>query len=369
MSEKKRINPIVIDIVHDVVGKSGKDLQYCFFLPSEIEGFYNFLDEFGRTLATGVSSNHPFPFLHDGHAWTINNFLINDQRASGNWSNSAPTPLQPPGPGQGSGEDQDGSFQASSSGGVVPEAATEVKAEAAPVLPVGAIEIKTVTGGSDKDKLKGCYFMYGGTTWSLYNKSGDLLQSGFTSATSFTFNHDSNKPNGTKITWTVTSFAISATAASGNWSNPDDPTVTGEQDGTFQASSSGGVEPEAINEPAAAAPAGSLEIKTVTGGSDKDKLKDCYFVVSGSTWSLYNKNGVLLASGQTSATGFTFEHDSNKPSGTKITWTITNFVISTTAASGNWSNPDSITGDQDGTFQASSSGGVGEGQVAAGASA
>ena len=127
-------------------------------------------------------------------------------------------------------------------------------------------------------------------------------------------------------------------------------------------------ETHANNETAPDPPPGALVVDA-TGSADASKFNGCYFVVSGSTWSLYNKNGVLLASGQTSATGFTFEHDSNKPSGTKITWTITNFVISATAASGNWSNPDSITGDQDGTFQASSSGGVGEGQVAAGASA
>lgn len=105
--------PIVIDHVDDSRGKSGQDLKRCFFLPSDVKGFYDFFDEHGRTLATGISSNNPFPFLLHGHAWTIQMGLINDLVASGGWNNNAPAPLGP-----GSSGEQDGSFQASSSGGV-----------------------------------------------------------------------------------------------------------------------------------------------------------------------------------------------------------------------------------------------------------
>ena len=125
MSDNIPIKPIeeriVIHKVHDETGKSGKDLKNCFFLPTEIEGFYNFFDRHGRTLATGVSSDNPFPFLLDGHAWTIQMGKIDDSFAHGSWTNSAPTPLGP-----GSDAEEDGSFQASSSGDVETEAETRL---------------------------------------------------------------------------------------------------------------------------------------------------------------------------------------------------------------------------------------------------
>jgi hypothetical protein len=127
-------------------------------------------------------------------------------------------------------------------------------------------------------------------------------------------------------------------------------------------------ETDAKNETAPTAPAGALDIDTVTGTSDKDKLKNCYFVVSGTVWYLYNKNGVLLTTGNTNATTFTFDHDA-KASGGKITWTITNFSISTTAASGSWSNNDSQKREQGGSFQASSGGAMEEGEATSAASA
>jgi hypothetical protein len=236
MSDKDPFKPIVIDVVKEVKGNSGKDLKHCFFLPAELKGFYNFFDEHGRTLATGVKSNESFPFLLHGHAWTINMINITDEFANGSWSNSAPTPLVPPYPNPGSGQEQEGSFQASSGGGADTDAITE-SVTANP--PLGAIVIDKVTGNSDKDKLKGCYFTVSGTTYNLYNKNGKLLQSGISNGTNFSFNHDKAPGGSNDIAWTVTNFFISQAAASGNWSNPDSP--LGVQEGSFQASSGGGM--------------------------------------------------------------------------------------------------------------------------------
>lgn len=126
--------------------------------------------------------------------------------------------------------------------------------------------------------------------------------------------------------------------------------------------------PGAKNETAPTAPSGALDDWTLTGTSDKEKLKNCYFWVSGTTWTLYNKDGTSLASGQTSATTFSFEHDSKGPN-QKITWTVTGFSISTTLASGSWSNDDSVKREQGGSFQASSGGVIGEGEATSAASA
>lgn len=235
MSDKDPIKPIVILEVKPQTGKSGNELKDCFFMPSEIEGFYNFLDKHGRTLATGVSSDSSFPFLLDGHAWTIEMGRMTDVHAHGSWSNSAPAPI-----GSGPAAEQDGSFQASSSGGAEPDAITE---SVSATTPTGACVIDGVSGTSDKDKLRECYFVQSGTTWNLYNKHGVLLQSGISSGNDFTFNHDKNPGNNNTISWTVTSFTISTqdsiTTASGNWTN-NDPSIVDEQSGSFQASSSGG---------------------------------------------------------------------------------------------------------------------------------
>jgi hypothetical protein len=229
--------PIVIDEVREEKGKTGRDLKHCYFLPTDIKGFYNFFDEHGRTLATGVSSDKPFPFLLDGHAWTIQMGTINDLVASGSWTNNAPAPINP---GSGPAAEQDGSFQASSSGGVEPDAMAE---DVADTPPSNAVVIEGVEGTSDKDKLKGCYFLASGGAWNLYNKKGGVLKTGISSGNDFSFDHDKDA-NNTTITWTVTDFVISTqdliTTASGNWTNTD-PTIVNEQSGSFQASSSGGI--------------------------------------------------------------------------------------------------------------------------------
>ena len=114
-------------------------------------------------------------------------------------------------------------------------------------------------------------------------------------------------------------------------------------------------------------PAGAIVI-TATGTKDKDKLTDCYFVLTNNntTWTLYSKGGTQLATGQTNVTGFTFNHDLLKGSpSTKIAWSITNFNVTqsgiTITITGSWSNdddPDAAAGPQSGSFQGSSSGSI-----------
>ena len=89
-----------------------------------------------------------------------------------------------------------------------------------------------------------------------------------------------------------------------------------------------------------------IKIDSVTGGSHKNDLKNCYFLpatVAG-TYNFYDTNNNSLASNLTSGTDFSFNLDSHN-------WTITNFVISDSAASGDWTIP-SITAEEDGSFQA-----------------
>ena len=89
-----------------------------------------------------------------------------------------------------------------------------------------------------------------------------------------------------------------------------------------------------------------IKIDSVTGGSHKDDLKKCYFLpaaVAG-TYNFYDTNNNSLASNLTSGSDFSFTLDSHN-------WEITSFVISDSAASGDWTFP-SITAEEDGTFQA-----------------
>jgi hypothetical protein len=89
-----------------------------------------------------------------------------------------------------------------------------------------------------------------------------------------------------------------------------------------------------------------IKIDSVTGGGHKDDLKNCYFLpaATAGTYNFYDTNNNSLASNLTSGTDFSFNLDSHN-------WTITNFVISDSAASGDWTIP-SITAEEDGTFQA-----------------
>jgi len=100
------------------------------------------------------------------------------------------------------------------------------------------IKITTVTGDKDKDDLKNCYFLPSETVsgaYGFYDTNNNLLSSDITGS-SFSFSLND-------LNWEITSLVISTTAASGNWSN-DDPTITADEDGTFQAQVGGGGEPE-----------------------------------------------------------------------------------------------------------------------------
>ena len=232
-------NPIVIRNAHDKNGNTGGMLKGCYFLPSELKGFFNFFTPKGKTLATGISSGRSFPILLGDLAWTLE-CTIDDQGATGIWRNTAP----------GIGQEQDGSFQASSGPGDVP---AESDGESVAVTPPpGAVVINNVLGTSDSPKLKQMYFVKDpgpNNNWNLYNKNGKFIESGIQSGADFNFQHDSYTTGGgqtVKIVWTVTEFVITPQAASGSWTNTD-PGSTGDQGGSFQASSGPGADAEAAS--------------------------------------------------------------------------------------------------------------------------
>jgi hypothetical protein len=219
-------------VVINETSDGGSQLMECFFLPGNVHGAYNLYDPEANLLAANVVSGQEFNFTVEGVHFKIHDFKADDIAASGKWK----THDDPTG-------DTGGSFQASSSGGA--DTDTDAISDVAPPAPAGAITMQTVTGTSDKAKLATCYFMQVGTTntYNLYNKNGGLLASGLTNGNNFGFEHDALTPT-TKINWSITQFAISSTAASGSWSN-NDPSATAAQGGSFQASSSGTLDPVA----------------------------------------------------------------------------------------------------------------------------
>ena len=99
------------------------------------------------------------------------------------------------------------------------------------------IKIDTVTGGKSKDELKGCYFLPSTTVsgaYDFFDTNNNSLASGIT-GTSFSFILDSHN-------WDIENLVISASAASGDWSN-DIASITADEEGTFQAQAGSG-EPE-----------------------------------------------------------------------------------------------------------------------------
>ena len=96
-----------------------------------------------------------------------------------------------------------------------------------------------------------------------------------------------------------------------------------------------------------------IKIDSVTGGSHKNDLKNCYFLpaTTAGTYNFYDTNNNSLASNLTSGSNFSFTLDGHS-------WEITSFVISDSSASGNWATTPSITLEEDGTFQAQASTGV-----------
>ena len=216
-----------------------------------------------------------------------------------------------------------------------------------PIRPKIVIEKITRNGPGSGDQLYNCYFLVTDTTgvYNLYNQESNILAANIVSGQNFNFTVE-------KVHFNIHDFVIDDTFAKGHWSgNP----LSNEPEGTFQAGSGPGEEIGDVGEEKVVRPkplVDPIEIKNVTGGSDKDKLKKCYFMPTGSSkYSFYDKDGNLLASGLTDGKDFSFPHD-------KVTWKVTKFVISDSAASGDWSNPNNFSDDQEGTFQASSGPGV-----------
>jgi hypothetical protein len=130
--------------------------------------------------------------------------------------------------------------------------ATRASNETAPTPPTGSLAV-SASGSSDSSKFSNCYFVISNnTSWSLYNAGGHLLQSGTSSSTSFSFEHDAlnpGNPNSAKINWSITGCTYTLTngaisGISGSWSNNDTSVKRGSQSGSFEASSGGGIDPE-----------------------------------------------------------------------------------------------------------------------------
>jgi hypothetical protein len=98
------------------------------------------------------------------------------------------------------------------------------------------IKIDSVTGGSHKDDLKNCYFLPAATAgnYDFYDTNNNSLASNLANGSDFSFTLDSHN-------WSITSFVISDSAASGNWSIPSPAEA---EDGTFQAQAGPGVDAE-----------------------------------------------------------------------------------------------------------------------------
>jgi hypothetical protein len=98
-----------------------------------------------------------------------------------------------------------------------------------------------------------------------------------------------------------------------------------------------------------------IKIDHVTGGNNKDELKNCYFEPSSSipgAYNFYDKNGHELAGGLLPGESFEFELDG-------LIWIIYEWSSDRLHAHGSWKNngPDP-TGEQNGTFTAQAGGGV-----------
>lgn len=223
-----------------------------------------------------------------------------------------------------------------------------------PKEPQKIVITKTISNGNSGKDLDGCYFqetdVHG--EYNFYSRHGVLLEPNVRSGKAFHFNHD-------KIYWDVYQFRIDHRGAEGFWRN-DAPGPANEQEGTFTAQSGPGAgEGEGEEAVTCVKPANAIKVKTVTGGASKDKLKKLYFVpAAGSTFELFDDNCTKLKDGLTDGTDFSFNYDS-------ITWTITNFAINDTTASGYWKNGEK---EQEGTFLAQA-GLTGEEEEAAAATA
>jgi hypothetical protein len=216
------------------------------------------------------------------------------------------------------------------------------------------------TTGERGKPLHHCYFQQAPNhlegVYNFFTPGNKIRAANIVSGQDFNFTIDD-------LNFHVVKFHIDESGACGDWSIDEN---AAEPEGTFQAQSGvGDLTDDDKKESADTRPTDAILIhdNMVTGGSDKDKLKHCYFVPTapGGPYDFYSKHDILLQSGLTSGTDWSFTHDS-------IDWSVTNFVIDDEEASGDWSNPDNLTNEQDGTFQAQSGGGpVGEEEESASA--
>jgi hypothetical protein len=212
-------------------------------------------------------------------------------------------------------------------------------------MAINKIRISTVTGDKDKQLLKGCYFLPNGTpgNFNFYDTKNNLLATSRISGSPIVFFLDNH-------IWMIDKFVITDELASGDWKNNDD-TDPAEEGGSFQAQAGGTVEMEASAASAVATTNDHIKIHRVFGSKDKDMLTNCYFLPAATAgwYNFYDKNNNLLA-GPTNQTTFSFILNS-------FNWTISNFSISSTTASGLWSNDDpNPTAEEGGSFQAQAGG-------------
>ena len=114
-----------------------------------------------------------------------------------------------------------------------------------------------------------------------------------------------------------------------------------------------------------------IRIDNVIGGSVRDQqtLMRNYFLATGvnNTYQFFTPDGSLIPTTPVVvATGFDFSFFLREAPG--VTWTIRNFDIQDTLATGKWTNTRQIEAD-DGTFTAQAGGGAGEEETASSASA
>lgn len=96
-----------------------------------------------------------------------------------------------------------------------------------------------------------------------------------------------------------------------------------------------------------------IKIDHVTGGKNKDDLKNCYFELSPEipgTYDFCDRHGNRLAAGLNIGEPFEFDLDG-------LTWVIFDWATDSLRASGNWRN-DGPALEQSGTFTAQAGGGV-----------
>ncbi|HKP80400.1 MAG TPA: hypothetical protein VJT69_00195 [Pyrinomonadaceae bacterium] len=75
-------------------GKDASDFTDCYFLPTNVSGSYILMGKNHDPIVTNpipVTNGTNFSFSLSGFTWNITSFAINNEDASGNWTNTDPT--------------------------------------------------------------------------------------------------------------------------------------------------------------------------------------------------------------------------------------------------------------------------------------